>query len=213
MRCVQAIHLCTATRAKTVVAGFTMLSLTAQAVRFIAYDLYDVEVIALIYPILFFVVLPVVVLVINVIVVREIRRVSKHSAVNLGRQQHHHSTSPNSAVPTVMMVITSFVYVLLSGTFGIFVVVYRSTEYTAPSPAIQNFIYYGFKFSEALSYFIFAYNFYVYLITGKHFRSDLRKLLCYSSRFSCLSFSAAAADNDANNSARITRHALNDTRV
>ena len=35
-----------------------------------------------------------------------------------------------------------------------------------------------FDVSAALSGIIFAYNFYVYLVTGKQFRSDLHKLLC-----------------------------------
>ena len=55
----QAKQLCTANRAKKVVAGFTVLSLTTAAVTDIAWHVYDVYVIYLLFVILFDVVVPV----------------------------------------------------------------------------------------------------------------------------------------------------------
>ena len=89
----------------------------------ISSDVYRVVVVNRIANILFPVVVPVAVLVINMIVLCEIRRASKHSAANLGLQQHHQSTSSNSAVPTIMLITTSFLYVFLYSTWGIIVLV------------------------------------------------------------------------------------------
>jgi len=128
--------------------------------------------------------LPVTVLVINVLLIREVRRASINAAANLGVQQHHQSTSSNSAVPTVMVITSSLVYVLLRGPLSIVVMIQQFMTYTFFLDRCQLIL-------DALSRFVFSYNFYVYLITGKQFRSDLRTLF---SRSSCSSsFSAAAA--------------------
>ena len=153
--------------------------------------------------------MPVIVLVINVAVVHEVRRASKHAAANLGLQRQ--PSSSNSAVPTILMVITSLVYVLLSGTFSIFFLAFQWTLDVPLSPACQNFIYYGYMFSHALSYFLFAYNFYVYLITGKQFRSELRKLFCDRSANRPISSSSPVTNNVNNSAVRIARHAHNNT--
>jgi len=129
-------------------------------------------------------VVPVAVLIINAIVVREVRRrASSHAASNLGIQ-HHQSTSSNSAVPTVMLVITSLIYFLLNG-------VYSFTEMAAFALQIDGF----FKFyliAYGLYTFVFAYNFYVYLVTGKQFRSELHKLFCACCR-RCRSSSSSSS--------------------
>jgi len=59
--------------------------------------------------------------------------------------------------------------------------------------------------AHALSFFVFAYNFYVYLITGKQFRSELRKLF---SSCRCRSSSSVA-----NNAARIAGNRQADAAV
>jgi len=86
-----------------------------------------------------------------------------------------------------------------------------------------------------LSRIIFAYNFYVYLITGKLFRSDLHKLLCrcFSSSSSApapahahahalgalapvavaAAAAAAADDDDDDDDAQVARRAVADTAV
>ena len=66
---------------------------------------------------------------------------------------------------TVMLITTSFIYALLSGKFGIFLMVLWRIPYSALNPATC--------ILQALWALVFAYNFYVYLITGKQFRSEL----------------------------------------
>ena len=82
---VQAMQLCTATRAKKVVAGFTVLVLSYITI----YIIDVVDILAKIIAVLFLILVPVAVLVINIIVIREVCRASRHSAANLGLQQHH----------------------------------------------------------------------------------------------------------------------------
>ena len=113
---------------------------------------------------------------------------SSHYAVptvSLGRH-HHQSTSSHSAVPTVMLVTTSLIYFLLNGTWTIFYVVYESfskdSSYT---------LYPEYEIVDALSFFIYAYNFYAYLIIGKQFRSELLALFCCC--FSSFSFSSSSS--------------------
>lgn len=50
----------------------------------------------------------------RVIVLHKARRASNSAAANLGLRQRHQSTSSNSAVPTVMLITTSLVYVLFT---------------------------------------------------------------------------------------------------
>ena len=109
--------------------------------------------------------LAIVILVINAMLIREMRRASHNAATNLG---HHQSTSSQSAVPTVMLVTTSLVYLVLRGSVSI---VFLIRDFILP-------LYLCYWIVEALSRFVYAYNFYVYLITGKQFRSDLRALFC-----------------------------------
>jgi len=162
---------CTARRAKKVVACLAMVALTAEAVTFASVLLAQSRGVNYAYAIVFRLVVPVAVLVINVLVVREVRRRRSTAAANNLGLQHHHSTSSNSAVPTVMLITTSFVYVLLLGTPAILYVINKWI-------LTNSFIQKEFLFAHALSLFAYAYNFYVYLITGKQFRSELRKLFC-----------------------------------
>jgi len=129
-------------------------------------------------------VLPVTVLIINVVLIREVRWAANNAA---GLQQHHQSTSSNSAVPTVMLITTSLVYVLLRGSVTISCLL---SEYFL---AYNLFLSHSRLIFHALYRFVFAYNFYVYLITGKQFRSELRTLFCRSSCSSSTSAPAATA--------------------
>ena len=149
-------------------------------------------------------VVPVAVLVINVMVLCEIRRASKHSAANLGLRQRHQSTSSNSAVPTIMLITTSFIYVFLCGTFSIVCVVYY----------VSGSLFSVVAVSAVLSKLVFAYNFYVYLITGKQFRSELYKLFRYcSTSSSAVAAAVAVALDDNDDDARIARRVQNETPV
>ena len=113
---------CTPGRSKKVVVALAVVVLTVAAIveivaRFLRYrGIADTLNIA--YIIIIYVVLPATVLAINVTVVCAVRRASNNAATNLGQQ----STSSSSAVPTVMLVTTSLVYVLLCGTWGIVLV-------------------------------------------------------------------------------------------
>ena len=205
--CEQAIQLCTTTRAKKVVFGLTVVALIVQAINFICFGLYKIYTIQvnLIYIITFHAVVPLTVLIINAIVVREVRRRASSDAVSSLGLQHHQSTSSNSAVPTVMLVTTSLIYVLICGTWSIVHVV----ALTVQSSAVYS--YYVISFPPMLS--VYAYNFYVYLITGKQFRSELHKLCCCCRSSFSSSAAAAAAIAVANDDVQIARHHQGGTTV
>ena len=174
---------CTSRRATVVVAALSFGTLTAQAVkRIVDYFHYPAaDFIDYMYEIVFGVVVPLMVLVINMVVVREIRRASSSAAANLGLQQHHQSTSSNSAVPTAMLITTSLLYVLFTAPGAILVtVVDRAIPNSAwCSGTWQRTLYIAYQ-SSFVTYGLFnvvcAYNFFVYVITGKQFRSELRQL-------------------------------------
>ena len=84
-----------------------------------------------------------------------------------------------------MLVTTSLIYVLLYGVWSFF--------YLALSLHFTWTLYRYLKIAHALTRFIYAYNFYLYLITGKQFRADLLTLICCCCRSSSSSSSAAAA--------------------
>ena len=107
------------------------------------------------------------------------------------------STSNNSAVPTVMLVATSLIYALVYGTCGIIVAVLRCAGESLYENhhEIYGVLQKMFTVASSLSQLLFAYNFYVYLITGKRFRSELRDLFrrCLPSSSSSAPAAAAAA--------------------
>ena len=109
---------------------------------------------------LLFVVLPVTVLVINLLLIWEMRRAFND---NIGLQQHHQSQHSHSAVPTATLVTTSLVCVLLRGSISISSLISR--DYYVHSNLFANHCRQIFN---AVSYFVFAYNFYVYLLLRCH---------------------------------------------
>ena len=174
--------MCTTARTKKLIVGLTLVSVAVGCTfshqhhlrrHYITRVIRDIEYFA------FNVVVPVTVLIINVVLICEVRRAANNAAANLGLQQHHQSISSNSAVPTIMLITTSLVYVLLRGPPTIVFLAFRLTyDYS---------LYFCYLILDAVSRLLYAYNFYVYLITGKQFRSELRTL------FSRSSSSAAAA--------------------
>ena len=101
-----------------------------------------------------------------------------------------------------MLITTSFIYVFLCGTYGtVFVVYYMSGS-----------LYDVLAISGALANLVYAYNFYVYLITGKQFRSELYKLFSYCSTSSSAA-AAAVAPGDNDDDAGIARRVQNETSV
>ena len=187
--------LCTTTRAKKIVVGLTVVALTAEAINFPCWYLAQINIIDSIYLVVFRVVVPATVLVINVIVVREVRRRASNDAANNLGLQHQQSTSSNSAVPTIMLLTTSLVYVLLCGTASILYVV-NTCRALSTSFSTEDILYQFEAITSPLSTLVFVYNFYVYVITGKQFRSELHKLFC-----PCFSSSSTA-----NVDARDARH-------
>jgi len=128
--------------------------------------------------VLFGLIMPVAVLIINVVVAIKVRRAAIHAAANLGVQPHHQSTS---AVPTIMLITTSLVYVLFQTLRGSLFVFWSWVLNDMSNFSRETFVVVricNFVGVVVLYRLIYTYNFYVYLITGKQFRSDLRKLFC-----------------------------------
>jgi len=178
----------TTTRTKKAIVGLALVAVIVGCMSAQQHHLRRHHITFVIFEVLHFllyVALPVTVLVINVVLIREVRRAANNAAANLGLQQHHQSTSSNSAVPTVMLVTTSIVYVLLLGTASISWYAYQLTQ--------SHFVFNCAVILAGVSCLVFSYNFYVYLISGKQFRSELRTLFCRSSSSSSSSSAAAAA--------------------
>jgi len=179
-----------------VVAALSLCALAVQAIkRIVVYfhgsALYHID---YIYNIIFGAVLPSTVLVINVKLVREVRRASHSAAANLGLQQ---STASNSAIPTVMLITTSLVYVFLMSPFFILWSVLEVIPYSVwcdESWRRTHYITAQFmRVTLGLVYVVYAYNFFVYVITSKQFRCELRQLCCCASSSSTNNELAAAA--------------------
>jgi len=98
----------------------TLAVLVIEAINLVLLYILEVDVNAFL-AIVFGLIVPMTALVINVMVVREVcRRASNDAAASLGLPQHQQSTTFNSAVPTVMLVTTSLVYLLLNAMLAIF---------------------------------------------------------------------------------------------
>jgi len=143
----------------------------------VCYHLTYIETINIIVAVVILLIIPVAVLVINVVVAIQVRRAAIHSAANLGVQPHHHSTS---AVPTIMLITTSLIYVLINIIAAIIYFIHlwvkvMNSNFSIKTKAVVHICY---TVVLAAYHLIYVYNFFVYLITGKLFRSDLRKLLC-----------------------------------
>jgi len=194
--------MCTTSRATRVVVALTLAVLIIEAINFISFFMLKVYIINSIIAIVFILIVPMTVLIINMVVVREVcRRASNDAAASLGLQ-HQQSTTFNSAVPTVMLVTSSLVYFLLFGMSSIgflLVVVFRMNIES------NVYVYYITRYASRFAY---AYNFYVYLITGRQFRSELHKLFS-----SCYSSSSSAAADVANVDVSAVRRCQADTNV
>ena len=190
MTCVQANVMCTTTRAKKVVVSLILIAATLTALIIVTITGGNNIISSVLFVIIYGVV-PAAILFINLIVVYKVHRLAHYAATNLGLQQHHQSTSSSSAVPTVTLVTTSLVYVAIYGTWSTLAVV---VMYIDPIPVV---LLDSGKAATAALPLVFAYNFYVYLITSKQFRSELHKLLCCCFSFSAPTASAASAVADA----------------
>jgi len=197
--------MCTISRTKKLIVGLALVAVTVGCMFSHQHHLYhDVtHVIRDVVAVAFHLVVPVTVLIVNAMLSREVRRAANNAPANLGLQQHHQSTSSNSAVPTVMLITTSLIYVLIRGPVSILWLAFRFTNN-------YSFIIYNVIF-DAVSRLVYAYNFYVYIFTGKQFRSELRTLFgCSSCSFSSSSSAAAVYDR---NDARLAERGQAETAV
>ena len=145
-------------------------------------------VVSTIFNVVFSIIIPAAILVVNVVVAIQVRRSAISAAANLGVQPHHQSSS--SVTPTIMLITTSLVYLLSHTVRGISFAI--SLSVPRSNISVYKVAFRCFLVSDAVWQLIFTYNFYVYLITSKQFRSDLYKLLCR-----CLSSSSAPASGPA----------------
>jgi len=193
--CGQAIVYCTPGRAKKVVMALTIVAMTSHAFVTLVQHLSSMDTLRdteMVYVVVYLV-LPLAVLIINLLVVCEVRRASNNASANLGIRQSQQATSSNSAVPTVMLISTSLIYVVISNTWYI-LQIYAVLFQPSASSGL-NHVYIAAGVVQRL---IFAYNFFVYLITGTQFRSQLRSLCCCC----CCSSVAVAGTDDARVSRR-----------
>jgi len=174
-RIFQAIGQCTSIMAKKVVVGLALFTVTIVA-AFFCCSHFKVYLFNFSYILTIYGVLPATILVINLIVVYKVRRSSHHAVTNLGLQRHHQTTLSNSAVPTVTLVTISLVYVALCGTWStVKMAQYLASSALRPKAAFSPRVFVAIL-AAALMQLVFAYNFYIYLITSKQFRSDLYEL-------------------------------------
>ena len=188
--CEQAQLYCNPDTAKKISVSLLLVSLAAQAVKNIVWFHADVKssiVVVHIYLSLLNIVLPLTLLVINMTVVCQVCQKTHNAAVNVGQQQslqrhhqhqHQQPTSFSPTMPTMLLVSTSLIYVLLCGTWFILYYVYWCIQYAAVSSASRIGLQRVYLIAEEAHSFIFSCAFLVYLVRGKKFRSDLRKLFC-----------------------------------
>ena len=128
-------------------------------------------------------------------------RPTRHCHVN---QFVGNGLSSNSAVPTVMLVTTSVLYVVLFGSRSVATIIVKQVNTTScDGKLLESYLWLVLMISDL----VYAYNFYVYLVTGRQFRADLRSLLC-----SCRCPNVNAANDNAAAVTVATRRHI-DTRV
>ena len=111
-------------------------------------------------------------------------------------------------MPTATLVTTSLVYVAIYGTWSTLGVVF----FWIDPVAIHVALHHSFHDAAAALPLVYAYNFYVYFITSKQFRSELHKLFycCFSSFAPTASDATARTVADAG---RASRRSQTDTTV
>lgn len=92
-----------------------------------------------------------------------------------------------------MLVTISFMYVALLAPGSLLFLIYWDELRSYPQEETK-LIHEYHHIIRTLPYLAFAYNFYVYLITGRQFRADLRQLLC--ARCSRISTTAQTTTED-----------------
>ena len=194
-----------------------MVALIATAIEWTCWRLFDILVAYHTNVVTFRVVVPVTVLIINAIVVREVRRrASNNAAGNLGIQ-HHQSTSSSSSTSSINFVQLVRAYRHAGHHFTPLCSPQCHVVHRLPGDVrAENLplVFVSFPVHHHVMYlyrFVYVYNFLVYLITCKQFRSELLKLLCACCRRRSSSSSSPAAAAAAN--VRVARRRQADTAV
>jgi len=179
---------CNPDTAKKITFSLLLVSLAVQAVKDIIWFHADVNrsiITVHIYLTILNIVLPLTLLVMNMTVVCKVRRRTHNAAVDVGHQQslqrhqqHQQPTSSSFTMPTILLITTSLIYVLLCGTWFTIYYVYWWTQSAALSSATRVDLLRVYLVAEEAHCFVFSCAFYVYLLRGKRFRSDLHKLFC-----------------------------------
>ncbi|CAG5117726.1 unnamed protein product [Candidula unifasciata] len=121
-----------------------------------------------------FVIVPVAVLVLNILVIREMRRLSRVEQTQL------HGSSQRTGSTTVMLLAVSFYQIITTLPVTIAYAVYLEFSCEGPLPECSegNKIY-ALVLTVIREYGIthYAFNIFIYVITGKMFREELKKLL------------------------------------
>jgi len=86
---------------------------------------------------------------------------------------HHQSII---SVPTVMLIITALIYVIICLLASIVQAVFVFNPWEALSMSSWVVLYQWFAITSAVFSLAYAYKFYIYIITGKRFRSELRQV-------------------------------------
>ena len=122
---------------------------------------------------LMFIIVPFLVLVLNVLVIQAIRRTS---AVH----QNTSSGCRNRSTTTVMLLSVSFYFILTTLPCTLVYVLLKDSDVLACASSRTNLLR---TVSDEIGLTHFAYNFYIYMITGKLFRVEFKRL--FTSKFYC----------------------------
>jgi len=171
----QAITYCTPERAKKYVISLAAASAVITTIIFVVHYLTHQRMLFDIFAVLY-TLMAAAVLAVNLAIMREVGQL--HATQNVAERTHEAHHPSNYAVPNKMLLTNAFVFVALSLLSSL---IYMLYFWVLPPPSgagqwvdtrlVRNF-------AIMFKIMIFVYNFFVYLITGRHFRSELHYLFC-----------------------------------
>lgn len=139
-----------------------------------------------------FAIVPIVILILNVLVIREVREISKSEEKRLFKQSTKSSKGSKTSATTVTLLAVSFYLIVTTLPVTIFYSMGHSFEkgdLTLSEEEIKkDKTWQRYLTFWAIRIFVqqwgmshYACNFFIYLLTGKKFRDELKKLLCQRS--------------------------------